>query len=89
MSDTYTPYDLLTGISTEIDKKIETPKGSKTLKQMWDALKTVSNFGDDIVVQYGYYTEDGKFQQLDLSGDTPVEVGDPIDVDIVSFNTGR
>lgn len=43
----------------------------------------------DTTVKFGYYTEDGKFQEVDLSGGTPVDAGTPIDVDAVIFRTGK
>lgn len=43
----------------------------------------------DSAVKFGYWTADGKFQQVDLSGDTPVDSGEPITVDAVMFKTGQ
>lgn len=40
-------------------------------------------------VKFGYWTEDGKFQELDLSGDSPVDSGSPVSVDAVTFKTGK
>ena len=43
----------------------------------------------DSTVKFGYWTTDGKFQAVDLSGDTPVDSGEPIAVDAVMFKTGQ
>ena len=40
-------------------------------------------------IQFGYITADGKFQSLDLSGETPIDSGEPIVVDAVTFSTGK
>lgn len=40
-------------------------------------------------VEYGYIDADGKFQGLDLYGESPVNVGDPFDVDLKMFLTGQ
>lgn len=40
-------------------------------------------------VKFGYWTEDGKFQEVDLSGSSPVDIGSPIAVDAVTFDTGK
>lgn len=45
--------------------------------------------GGDSDVQYGYITEDGKVQILDLSGGSPVDSGDPVDMDIHLIKTGK
>lgn len=43
----------------------------------------------DCNIQFGYWTEEGKFQEVDLSGDAPVDKGEPITVDAVMFDTGK
>ena len=43
----------------------------------------------DSTVKFGYWTEDGKFQELDLSGDEPADSGTPVAVDAVTFDTGK
>ena len=40
-------------------------------------------------VEYGYVDADGKIQKIDLSGDTPVTSGEPVEMDIVAFVTGQ
>ena len=61
--------------------------GKLTVQDMIDAVSGIAI--KDSNVKFGYYTADGKFQALDLSGDTPVADGDPMDVDAVIFDTGR
>lgn len=43
----------------------------------------------DSTVKFGYWTADGKFQAVDLSGDAPMDSGEPISVDAVMFKTGQ
>lgn len=45
--------------------------------------------GGDSVIKFGYLNSNGEFQQVDLSGDAPVDTGNPIAVDAVTFNTGK
>ena len=40
-------------------------------------------------VEYGYVDADGKIQKIDLSGDTPVTSGEPVEMNIVAFVTGK
>ena len=40
-------------------------------------------------VEYGYIDADGKVQNIDLSGDTPIASGEPVEMDIVAFVTGQ
>lgn len=49
---------------------------------------TVGGAGDS-TVKFGYWTADGQFQEVDLSGDSPVDSGEPIAVNAVMFNTGK
>ena len=37
-------------------------------------------------VEYGYINADGNIQKLDLSGDAPVDVDAPVNMDIVLFS---
>ena len=37
---------------------------------------------------FGVINSNGKWQQLDLSTDTPAEVGDPITIELSEYNTG-
>lgn len=54
---------------------------------------TVDNSGGDSTTrEFGYWTEDGKFQALDLSGAAPVNSGEPIDLtgaEIYLYATGQ
>lgn len=43
----------------------------------------------DSTVKFGYWTSDGKFQEVDLSGATPVNSGEAVAVDAVTFDTGK
>lgn len=43
----------------------------------------------DSTVKFGYWTADGKFQEVDLSGDAPVDSGEPVAVNAVMFDTGK
>ena len=43
----------------------------------------------DSTVKFGYWTEEGKFQEVDLSGDSPVDSGEPVAVNAVMFDTGK
>ena len=45
--------------------------------------------GEDGSVKFGYWTEEGKFQELDLSGNAPVDSGAPVSVDATIFATGQ
>lgn len=40
-------------------------------------------------VLYGYIDDDGKFQQIQLSGDVPIDVGNYVDCDLKIFKTGQ
>lgn len=42
-----------------------------------------------IEISYGYINSDGKVQLVDVSGDAPVDTGDPIEVTVKMFNTGQ
>ncbi|MBO5681728.1 MAG: hypothetical protein J6T08_08455 [Lentisphaeria bacterium] len=48
-----------------------------------------SAVGGDSTVKFGYWTSDGKFQEVDLSGDSPVDIGEPVTVDAQMFATGK
>ena len=50
--------------------------------------KPSSDTGDS-TVKFGYWTSDGKFQEVDLSGDSPVDIGEPVTVDAQMFATGK
>lgn len=43
--------------------------------------------GEPMPVVYGVINSDGRFQQLDMSGDVPETVGEAIDVDSTIYNT--
>lgn len=53
----------------------------------YDAINIPASEGRPIT--FGYFTNDRKFQAVDLTGDTPVDSGNPIDVDAVLFETGQ
>ena len=72
---TATDADILEGKTAAVNGKMVTGK-----------LKVGSG---DSTVKFGYWTEDGKFQELDLSGDSPVDSGTPAAVNAVTFNTGK
>ena len=49
----------------------------------------VSGAGGSDNVEYAYYAGNGKAQVLDLSGTSPVNSGEPVDIDAVLFRTGQ
>lgn len=50
---------------------------------------TMEASSGDSTVKFGYWTAEGKFQEIDLSGDSPVDIGEPVTVDAVMFATGK
>ena len=50
---------------------------------------TMEASSGDSAVKFGYWTAEGKFQEIDLSGDSPVDIGEPVTVDAVMFATGK
>lgn len=50
---------------------------------------TMEASSGDSTVKFGYWTADGKFQEVDLSGDSPVDIGEPVSVDAQMFATGK
>ncbi len=50
---------------------------------------TIGGGTGDSTVKFGYWNADGKFQEVDLSGDNPVDSGEPVEVNAVMFDTGK
>lgn len=50
---------------------------------------TLEAASGDSTVKFGYWNAEGKFQEIDLSGDSPVDIGDPVTVDAQMFATGK
>lgn len=69
---------------TNDGKQVTVPVGYNKTEQSFQLGGT-----GDSTVKFGYWTEDGKFQELDLSGDEPADSGTPVAVDAVTFNTGK
>lgn len=80
----------MTELADAIKSKNNSAAGKLSVQGMIDAVVNIT-LGDSTggVVKYGYWTADGKFQEVDLSGDTPVDKGEPITVDAVMFDTGK
>ena len=57
--------------------------------EILNAYPHLFNINGESSVKFGYWTEEGKFQELDLSGDSPVDTGDSITADAVVFDTGK
>ena len=66
------------------------PENIRDGVQILDVVGTYKGEGTgDSSVKFGYWTADGKFQEVDLSGSSPVDTGSPITVDAVTFDTGK
>lgn len=68
--------------------KVIIPVGYNKTRQEFAIGGSGSGTGDS-TVKFGYWTADGKFQAVDLSGDEPADSGEPIAVDAVMFKTGQ
>lgn len=81
----------MTELADAIKAKNNNITGKLSVQGMIDAVGGIPIGNDEYnaAVTFGYWTADGKFQALDLSGDAPVDSGDPIAVDAVMFNTGK
>lgn len=77
-------------LADKIKSKNTAVTGKLSVQGMIEAVNgiTIGGAGDS-TVKFGYWTADGKFQEVDLSGDTPVDSGEPITVDAVTFKTGK
>lgn len=53
------------------------------------AVEQTFAVGGDAAVEYGYVTADGMVQMLDLSGETPINSGEPQTLDAALFVTGQ
>lgn len=48
-----------------------------------------SSSGGSSDIKFGYWTANDEFQEIDLSGDTPANVGDPVSATVSTFKTGQ
>ena len=62
--------------------------GKLSVAAMVDAVNNIAT-NPECAVEYGYINADGNIQKLDLSGDAPVDVDAPVNMDIVLFATGQ
>ena len=81
--------DKMTELADSIKQKNTTVAGKLSVQEMIDAVKGISTGGGDSTVKFGYWTDNGKFQEVNLSGNAPVDLGDAVDADAVLFETGK
>ena len=79
----------MTELAEAIKAKNTDVSGKLSVQEMIDAVKGISSGGGDSTVKFGYWTDNGKFQEVDLSGDAPVDLGNAVDADAVLFETGK
>lgn len=85
----------MTELVEAIKDKNPSVSGKLTVAQMVDAVNgIVINVGDgessgNSDVKFGYWNNEGKFQEISLANDSPTDIGDPISVDANMFITGK
>ena len=62
------------------EDKITVPVGYNKMQREFEL-----NTGETVEIEYGYIDENGEFQPVDLSGETPVISGNPVAVDNAGF----
>ena len=68
-------------ISVEVtESKVVVPVGYNKIQREFEL-----NTGETVEIEYGYIDENGEFQELDLSGETPVVSGSPVAVENTGF----
>lgn len=76
-------------LADKIKSKNTAVTGKLSVQGMIEAVNGITIGAGGSTVKFGYWTKDGKFQQVDLSGEAPVDSGEPIAVDAVMFKTGQ
>lgn len=80
----------MTALADAIKAKNSNAAAKLSIDGMITAVNEIEQGGSgNADIQFGYINADGKFQSLDLSGNTPVDSGEPIAVDAVTFYTGK
>ena len=88
----------MTELADAIKGKNSSVSGKLSVQGMIDAVRGITagsgdaGSGGGVIsgnVKFGYWTEDGKFQEIDLSGESPQDTGNPIAADVVTFETGK
>lgn len=79
----------MTELADAIKSKNSEVTGKLSVQGMIEAVNGITVGSGDSTVKFGYWTADGKFQEVDLSGDSPVDTGSPVTADAVVFDTGK
>ncbi len=80
----------MTALADAIKAKNSNAAAKLSIDSMITAVNEIEQGGSgNADIQFGYINADGQFQSLDLSGDTPIDSGEPVLIDAVTFNTGR
>ena len=88
----------MTELADAIKSKNTSVSGKLSVQEMINAVRGITagsgdaGSGGGVIsgnVKFGYWTEDGKFQEIDLSGESPQDTGNPIAADVVTFETGK